>query len=436
MVEQHWVTLLVKLAVAALASILVRFNAFNRMIMREDRTLEQRLKLALGLAGVFAAGIGTRLLTDGYKAVDLGMEGSLIAGLIGGYVTGLVSGSLIALPAMFGGEYLSMPLFAGVGVLGGLLRDCSPDTDEIWRFSPLLDLSLFRLFRPKADLRRTGFQILLLFTVLCAEFLRFSLSTVFGQHAIFSLHPSWDTPHWLGIGGVYVIALFAVALPLKIWNNTRTEQKLEAQKRLLSEARLAALSSQINPHFLFNTLNSVSSLIRTSPEQAREMLRRLSKILRRLLRKHENFNSLREELEFIDDYLSIELVRFGDSLSFVKVIDPATLDRLVPSMLLQPLVENSLRHGLSGKLNGGTLRIGSSLRHGKLCLSIEDDGVGIPESILAKLFERGIGVSNVNERLKVLFGTDYRMWIDSRPGEGTRTEIELPELRTGSNPSR
>jgi len=108
MVEQHTVVLLVKLAVAtSLASIMVRFGAFRWILMREERTLDQRLKLALGISAVFAAGVGTRVLTKTYRAVDLGFEGSLLAGVVGGYVTGLVSGILISLPAMFAGEYLT-----------------------------------------------------------------------------------------------------------------------------------------------------------------------------------------------------------------------------------------------------------------------------------------------------------------------------------------
>ena len=149
-----------------------------------------------------------------------------------------------------------------------------------------------------------------------------------------------------------------MAIPLKIWNNTRNEKKLEEQERLLVEARLAALTSQINPHFLFNTLNSVSSLIRTDPEPgARDGGAALSKVLRRLLRKHENFSTLRDELSFIDDYLAIEVVRFGDKLRFERTWRADTLDMLVPSMLLQPLVENSIKHGLSSKVEGGTIRI-------------------------------------------------------------------------------
>jgi len=105
---------------------------------------------------------------------------------------------------------------------------------------------------------------------------------------------------------------------------------------------------------------------------------------------------------------------------------------LVPSMLLQPLVENSIRHGLSNKVDGGTVRIRSRIVENRLQILVEDDGVGIAEAKLATLFEQGIGVSNVNERLKVLFGDDYRMWIDSRPGEGTSTGIELPEQAVGA----
>ncbi len=150
------------------------------------------------------------------------------------------------------------------------------------------------------------------------------------------------------------------------------------------------------------------------------------------MRQQENLTSLGEELSFIDDYLAIEMVRFGDKLRFVKEIDPATLDMLVPSMLLQPLVENSIRHGLASKVDGGTIRVRSHMAGGRLQILVEDDGVGIPEAKLATLFEHGIGVNNVNERLKVLFGSEYRMWIDSRLGEGTSTGIELPEQTSGT----
>ena len=142
--------------------------------------------------------------------------------------------------------------------------------------------------------------------------------------------------------------------------------------------------------------------------------------------------SLREELSFIDDYLAIEMVRFGDKLHFVKDVEPDCLDMLVPSMLLQPLVENSIRHGLGSKVSGGTIRVRGLQANGKLQILVEDDGVGIPEAKLARLFESGIGVNNVNERLKVLYGDNYKMWIDSRLGEGTSTGVEIPQQVSGN----
>jgi len=324
---------------------------------------------------------------------------------------------------------MSMPLYAGIGVLGGLMRDIAPDKEDVWRFSPFFDLSLWQLLRRRQDLRRSAFRIACVLMIFFAEVLRWGVARLFSPRGVFLLVKNWPHPSMLTAGAIIVSTIFTVTIPLKIWNNFRNEKKLEAQQRRLNEARLAALTSQINPHFLFNTLNTVSSLIRTSPEEARRIVYKLSSILRRLLRNTENFSLLREELAFIDNYMAIELVRFGDKLRFVKEIDENTLDRLVPSMLLQPLIENSIRHGLSSKVDGGMVRLSSRLENGRILLLVEDDGVGISEARLSRLFELGIGISNVNERLKVLFGDGYRMWIDSKPGEGTRTGIEIPEVQ-------
>jgi two-component system LytT family sensor kinase len=114
----------------------------------------------------------------------------------------------------------------------------------------------------------------------------------------------------------------------------------------------------------------------------------------------------------------------------MKHIDPATLDMLIPSMLLQPLIENSIKHGISSKIDGGTVTIRTALSNGRLSIEVEDDGVGIPEVELAGILNKGIGVSNVKERLKVLYNQDYRMLIDSQPGRGTRIEIEVPGAQT------
>jgi two-component system, LytTR family, sensor kinase len=429
MAEQPLVILLVKLAVAAsLASVLTRSSRFQRMLMREERTLTQRVQMAVVCALIFGSGVAARTLTNSYQAVDLGLEGSLVMGMLGGYVTGLLAGVLISIPAMLHHESLTIVLLAAVGVMGGLLRDLAPEKEFIWRITAFPDLAIVRLLR-KVDLRLAAFSLSCVGVILTAELLRQTMVRMFPK-AVFALR--WtDAGPW-AVVLVYGTTLFATVLPIKIWNSNRNEKKLEQQQMRLNEARLAALSSQINPHFLFNTLNSVAALIRLDPEQARQVVHRLSKILRRLLRQQENLITLREELSFIDDYLSIEVVRFGDKLRFVKEIEPSTLDMLVPSMLLQPLVENSIRHGLSSKVDGGTIRVRSRMAGSRLQILVEDDGIGIPEAKLATLFEQGIGVNNVNERLKVLFGGEYKMWIDSRLGEGTSTGIELPEQASGT----
>jgi two-component system LytT family sensor kinase len=146
--------------------------------------------------------------------------------------------------------------------------------------------------------------------------------------------------------------------------------------------------------------------------------------MRRRLRSQDHFSPLRDELDFIGDYLAIELERFGEKLRVVREIDPATTDIPVPAMLLQPLVENSIKHGIASKVNGGTITL-RALRSGeRLMIEVEDDGVGMPSA--ATITGDGIGVSNVRERLQVLYNNDYRMVIESQPGLGTRILIEVP----------
>lgn len=427
MVDQHLVNLLVKLAVAAsVASLLVRFTVFKKFLLREERSLRQRLVLALSISAVFGSGVALRVFTGVYMPADMGLEASVIAGLVGGYVCGLVTGVLLSLPAMFNGEILSTFLFAGVGVLGGLLRDVAPDPELIWRVSPFPDLNIYNVIRNRANRKLAVFHLGYFSVLVSIEFFRLASERIFGSRFLFTLYPKNYDIHSAEYLAAWFTTIFAIVIPLKIWGNARTEQKLVEQQQHLQEARLRALTSQINPHFLFNTLNSIAALVRTDPVTARSVIVKLSKILRGLMRKGDNFISLREELAFIDDYLSIEKVRFGDKLRVIKEIDPTTLDLQVPSMLLQPLVENSLKHGLSNKVEGGTIRLRAHQGDGRLHLLVEDDGVGIPEARLQDLFELGIGISNVNERLKVLFGTDYRMSIDSKANEGTRAEIEIP----------
>ena len=439
--EQQLAALLIKIAVAAsIASILMRFGRIQKLLLADERTVSQRLLLAFVFSLIFGASAEVRILSHSqYQAIDLALEGAILAGLLGGYVSGLITGLCVALPDAFFGKFMSMPLFAAAGILGGLMRDLAPKQEDIWYFSPFVDLNLYRLVRQALRLsrgaiqrpvvERAAFNVACNMLVILAEFLRWGIHRLFPEHGTFFLFEG-SRPTMTTLVASAATTLFAVSLPVRIWSSFRTEKQLEAQRVHLTEARLAALTNQINPHFLFNTLNSVSTLIRLDPDRARSMVYKLSKILRRLLRRAENFSPLREEIAFIDDYLSIEMVRFGDKLRFYKEIDENTLDRLVPSMILQPIIENSIKHGLANKVDGGMVRLRAWLEGTRLHISIEDDGIGIPESRLGALFQQGIGVTNVNERLRVLFGQRYRMLIDSKPGVGTQTLIEIPEIES------
>jgi len=437
--QEQLAALLLKIAVStSLASIVMRFGPMQRMLLRDERTLRERLHLAFIFSLLYGASAYFRILSgDKYQAIDLALEGSMIAGILGGYVSGLITGLLASIPDMFVGKWMSMPLFSAAGIMGALIHDLAPRPEDIWSFSPFVDLNLWRLLRQLLRWKRDVIQRRLLelaafnltcnFLVLLVEALRWGVRAIFPTHNTFFLFDYPPRHYWVFFYSA-VTTLFAVSLPIRVWSSFRAERQLETQQARLTEARLAALTNQINPHFLFNTLNSIATLIRINPDNARNMIYRLSKILRRLLRKAENYSPLREEIAFIDDYLAIEMVRFGEKLKFEKNIEPATLSRLVPSMILQPIIENSIRHGLANKVEGGTVRLRTWLEGTRLNILIEDDGVGIDEEKLEALFESGIGVSNVNERLRVLFGGGYRIAVDSKPGEGTKTLIEIPEL--------
>lgn len=433
--------LLIKVAVAtSIASILMRFARMQAILLQDERTVADRLQLAFIFSLLFGAGAEIRILSHNtYPALDLALEGSVVAGMLGGYVSGLITGICVAVPDMFAGKYMSMPLYAASGLIGALMHDLAPEQEDVWYFSPFVDLNLYRLLRQILRLNRNAIQRRVVqraaFNVTCnaliiiTELLRWGVYKLgFTRHGTFFLFAAKEplTPAVLAASAA--TTLFAVSLPIRVWSSFRAERQLEMQRALLVESRLAALTNQINPHFLFNTLNSLATLIRIDPNRARSMVYKLSSIMRRLLKKTENFSPLREEISFIDDYLAIEMIRFGSKLRFSKEIEEAALDRLVPSMILQPIIENSIKHGLARKLEGGTIRLRAWVEDTQLHISIEDDGVGMPESELGTVLERGVGVSNVNERLRVLFGSTYRLAIDSQEGKGTETLITIPEL--------
>ena len=421
------ITLLVKLGVAAaVASALVRSREFQKLLFREERTLAQKIYLVLFISVPFALGVVVRRATPNFLAADLTFEAVLLMGVVGGQFAGVMGGIITALPAALHGEWISLPYLVLSGFIAGVLRNVVSERQMIWSFSPFVDLSVYRWIRKVVPRPKIDWQIMFFVVIVTLEILRIELSLLFPGY-LFGLHGS---NFWINVA-IVASALMCVGIPLKIWNNTRIELKLEEQERLLMQARMEALQSQINPHFLFNTLNSVSSLVRFDPDTARELIVKLASILRRLLRKTDAFVPLSEEVNFIDDYLDIEVVRFGsEKLKVVKELDPASLDVLVPSMLLQPLVENSIKHGLSPKIEGGTIVMRSRVENEKLIVEVEDDGVGMAS---AGFLERptgiggtGIGMANVAERLHVLYGDAARMVVNNSPSGGTLVQLMIP----------
>jgi two-component system, LytTR family, sensor kinase len=199
------------------------------------------------------------------------------------------------------------------------------------------------------------------------------------------------------------------------------EERLQAQ---LARAELQILKMQLQPHFLFNTLNTIYNLAPQNSRKAQLMIARLSELLRLSL-EHVSTETvpLQRELEFLNSYLEVEKTRFEERLKIVFDIDPETLDAEVPNMILQPLVENSIRHGIGKKAAGGTIAISSRKAGSKLVLLVTDDGKGLSPGLSSVV--RGIGLSNTRARLAQLYGQDFH--FDLSPAmEGTRAMIEIP----------
>jgi two-component system, LytTR family, sensor kinase len=416
-------TLIVKLAVmAVLATMLARYRRFRHILIFERRAWPDRLVFAAALGIPLMAGVAARLLLN-YNAADLTLEGPFLAGLIAGPYAGALVGGLVATPAFIAGEFIAIFFAVGCGFAGGGLREACPK-EAIWQFTPFVFVDLGKHLWQTVRKAEINWQLVLLLAPVALELLRQALGTRFGAHRLFYLdsHSPWMTLL------VVLASVLAVATPIKIWNSARIEHRLQEQEKLLLAAKVEALKSQINPHFLFNTLASISSLVRSQPETARMLIMKLSGLLRRLLRSHEHFVTLREELESIDEYLDIEVVRFGPRLSVRKEIAPETLETIVPSMILQPLVENSIKHGFARKLGPGTIVIRSWLEQGRAIIEVEDDGLGVLLGDDDRPMSQGIGLSNVGERLRVIYGTSYQLRLISEPGRGFRAHIEVPEL--------
>ncbi len=230
---------------------------------------------------------------------------------------------------------------------------------------------------------------------------------------------------------------FQLALGLANLFSTQLElEDIQLNAQLLARAEIKRLQSQINPHFLFNSLNTMVSFCRTNSEKARELILELSTYLRRNLRQNQSVIPVAEELQQVRSYLSIEQARFGERIRVSMDIEEGCQDWPIPPLIIQPLVENAIKHGICGREDGGSIRVGISRTNGNLSISVEDDGVGMDREVLDRVFSKetgdleeksgGIGLRNINQRLEHVYGSLNRLKIKSSTLKGTTIQMKIP----------
>ena len=226
---------------------------------------------------------------------------------------------------------------------------------------------------------------------------------------------------------VPVVLLAVVGFNQSWWQIFLLEKRELQAREMASLAQLEALRARINPHFLFNSLNSIAQLISSDPERAEACVERLAEIFRYLLQSdNRSFVTLQDELDIADAYLDIERARFGDRLAVDFVVEDGALHGTVPTLILQPLIENAVRHGVSQKVGGGTVSIEAALDGSDLRVVVRDTGVGMTDGVEAAL-SAGVGLRNVHDRLVQLYGAHYAPQIDSQPGHGTSIVVRVPQ---------
>jgi two-component system LytT family sensor kinase len=229
--------------------------------------------------------------------------------------------------------------------------------------------------------------------------------------------------------GAFILALLNALVPFAAYAILRRAHRRRAElahaadlERSLLKARLHALDLELRPHFLFNTLNAITALVRSEPAQAERMLVTLAGLLRATLGRTGREVTVEEELEQLDLYLDIQRVRFRDRLRVQMDADAEALHAYVPGMILQPLVENALTHGIAPKAAGGTVRVSVTRENDGVVLRVADDGVGLPP---AGPRER-TGVGNTRERLRSLYGDAHAFTLAPQPSGGTVAEVRVP----------
>jgi len=217
--------------------------------------------------------------------------------------------------------------------------------------------------------------------------------------------------------------------------------ELDASRRRAAQAELRFLRAQISPHFVYNALTAIESFVRTDPARARELLVGFADFIRYSFRGQGQFASLAEELRLVDTYLDLERARFGDRLSVTLRVAPEALGVQVPVLILQPLIENAIRHGLEGSDRAGRVQITIQDADSEVLVTVEDDGIGMVPADLRQLLEdrdtetSGVGLRNVDERLRAVYGEAYGLVVETGVGAGTEVSLRVPKSRPGARSS-
>lgn len=398
---------LIKLLIITLISMaLANIRFFSRKLIEVDKSFKGRLSLALILSGVLVVSIILRHSAN-YQALDFTFAGLYIVGLLCGFTTSFISAIIVSVVLIFfTSEYYGVLVSFVSAIFGSFF----------YRDNVFINDKKFYKF---------SFGMIPV-SILMAYLYRYA-----PDGTIFNL----SNGTFAGDIIVALSDLMGVFLLMFLFRHHKTKIEFMNNESKLTEARLAILSSKINPHFLFNTLNTIASAVRINADVARDVVFKLSEILRHTFSTENEFRILNDEIDFIKNYLDIERVRFGQSrLSIDIEIDKKSKEAKIPTMIIQPIVENAIKHGIAGLVDKkGVILIKSVFfNDGKkdfIMIEVSDNGLGTDEIADKDLYKKGIGLSNVRDRLKLIYGNDAKLTFSSLKDQGTTVGIILPVRR-------
>jgi len=389
-----------------LASLVVVFRPLREVVSGDRDEIEWRLARVIVEGAILLAGLKARV-SLGYEATDLSLEGTFLVGWVHGTAAGVLVAAALGAVAIYGGWSATLPFLILVAIVAaGLARRYENASAWMGGMRASLETPVRELVVCAATL------------VSCK-----ALWVLLGWPGVV---PPIKVAH--GVGSFFAVLLtsaISVAAPLWIWRGLRVEAEFMRSTRQMEQARMESLMERFRPHFLFNTLGAIVSLMRTDVEGARSMTLKLAGLLRRSLEEDVyGFVPLKEEMRFIADYLSIEGIRHGDRLRIEREIPEDVMEFPVPRMILQPLVENAILHGIDPKVEGGAVTLKAVKNGLGLVIEVVDDGVGLSDD------NEGIGLNNLRARLKLAYGGAARVELKPGPdGVGTRAVLSLPPRR-------